>query len=193
MRPYAGLTAAESVRDALVSSTSGARDITHAVSDIVADALSVLLRRADEWSEDLDSLISSVAQGAIEGAFEIGAPIAQAAHGATLGIVRASTRARPDMLRTLWKSGEALVRHATDLGCDAGAAARGVIEAALEISRERAIDPAVAVVAASKGALDSAHEAGSTAADRVRRVMAVRLDAIRAAPRYSEIDGATDP
>ncbi len=152
-----------------------AGDLSGEIADIVADAISTALRGASDPADDLEELIPVAAAGAIEGAVEIGASIVHAARGTLMAIARSTPEHDADVLRALWCAGSALLRRAHELGCDPAAVTQGAIEGALAVAAECRLDPLVAAITASNGALDAASEAGAATADRVRETMAILI------------------
>lgn len=88
-----------------------------------------------------------------------------------VGVLRGTGERETAAVKTISHTSRAVIRFAAQLGGDLSASLKGLVLGAIASARDIGVDRAQAASAAALGAVDGADEAGSAAAETIRRCL----------------------
>jgi hypothetical protein len=177
----AHLRIVQAARDNLSSAIKRRGDLVQATVDSVSH-LFALPAGADAGNSD--SLASAVTNGAVRGAFEMGASLDSIAQGILLAAISGNADLPVPFFEIIRQTSRRTIRAVAGLDGDVEAAVHGLLDGAAQSANMRGLDREDAASAAGDGALLGAAQVHETKSEMVRTALAVP----RESPAYQTDD-----
>lgn len=115
--------------------------------------------------------VTGVVQSSVRGAVGSGGNLVLGAKAIVVGVLRGTREKEEAALKTLSHASRTVILQAAQLSGDLSAAVKGLILGAIASARDVGVDRAKTASSAAQGALEGAEEAGSVAAETVRKAL----------------------